>query len=145
MRFCSVCILAAASLILLSSCSKKKTIGSPYILYEIHGIVTDDGGTPLKGISVYSGNSEADVTSSKGEFVIFGRSAPSEYAEVVCEDPDGTENGGSFMKTTVSVKMRLRSAGSGNNMGNYFASEVVVRMLLKDDGMQDDMNPPIHS
>ena len=129
--------------VMLTSCSKKKTIGSPYILYEIHGTVTDGDGNFLKGISVSSGESGSDVTSANGEFVIYGRSVPSEYADIVCEDTDGSNNGGDFMKTTVSVQMKLRSAGSGNNKGNYFASGVVVQMLLKNEGMQDDVTPPV--
>lgn len=138
-----VLMLMACAAVMTSSCSKKKTIGSPYILYEIHGTVTDMDGKPLQGISVSSGESGSDLTSANGEFEIYGRSAPSEYADVVCEDTDGDSNGGDFMKTTVSVQMKLRSAGSGNNKGNYFASEVVIPMLLKNEGMQDDINPPV--
>ena len=46
------------------------------------------------------------------------------------------------MKTNQNVKLRLRAAGSGNNKGNYFASEVVVTMLLKNEGIQDGGDPP---
>ena len=129
------------ALLLAVSCSEKKTIGNPYILYEIHGVVTDQDGNPLKGIYVSSGNSEADITSANGEFVIYGRSVPSSSATITCEDKDGQENGGSYLKTSVSVELKLRSAGSGNNKGNYFASQVKVAMLLKNAGMQDDENP----
>lgn len=135
--------LIIVSLLLAVSCSEKKTIGNPYILYEIHGTVMDSEGNPIKGISVYSGDSQIDVTSSNGEFVIFGRSVPSDYADVVCEDKDGEENGGDFMKTSASVKLKLRSAGSGNNQGNYFASDVEIVMLLKDEEIQGDINPPL--
>mgnify|MGYP003299308907 FL=1 len=55
---------------------------------------------------------------------------------------DGEANGGFFMKTNQNVPLRLRNAGSGNNKGNYFASEVVVTMILKNEGIQDGGDPP---
>jgi len=138
-------IVLFVSLLLAVGCSGKKTIGNPYILYEIHGVVTDADDNPLEGIEVYSADSEKDVTSVNGEFVIFGRSVPSSFAKITCEDKDGEDNGGEFMRTTQSIELRLRSAGNGNNKGNYFASGVTVRMLLKDDELQDDINPPLPS
>lgn len=143
MKFLGISVLTFLMSLFAVSCSSKKTIGNPYILYEIHGTVTDPQGVPVEGIEVSSGDMGSDVTSANGEFVLFSRSAPSEYATVVCEDKDGEANGGAFMKTSVTVQLKLRSAGNGNNKGNYFASEVVIRMILKDDEMQDDINPPV--
>ena len=130
--------------LLAVSCGRKESPGTPYILYEIHGTVVDQTGKPLEGIKVTSGSSEADMTSVNGEFVVFGKSVPtsSEHASVVCEDIDGESNGGAFMKTTQQVKLKLRSAGSGNNKGNYFASEVVISMIPKNDGMQNGNDAP---
>ncbi len=131
-------------ILLAVSCGRKENPGTPYILYEIHGRVVDADGNPLKGIKVFSGTAEAAYTSSNGVFAIFGKSVPStsETAVITCEDEDGDKNGGSFMKTNQNVKLRLRAAGSGNNKGNYFASEVVVTMLLKNEGIQDGGDPP---
>ena len=143
-RFVRAIILSMVFLLAIS-CSSKKTIGDPYILYEIHGQVLDQDGNPLKDIVVYSGDSDEDKTSANGEFVIFGRSVPARYVSLTCEDKDGDLNGGSYIKTSVSVELKLRSAGSGNNKGNYFASGVEVRMILKNDDLQDDMNPPLPS
>lgn len=143
MRIFVISLLTVSMVLLMASCSSKRTIGNPYILYEIHGTVTDPQGAPVKGISVSSGDMGSDITSSNGEFVLFGRSAPSESATVICEDKDGEVNGGPFMKTSVQVQLKLRSAGDGNNKGNYFASEVVIRMIPKDEQMQDEINPPV--
>ena len=133
MRIFVISLLTVSMVLLMASCSSKKTIGNPYILYEIHGTVTDPQGAPVKGISVSSGDMGSDI----------GRSAPSESATVICEDKDGEANGGPFMKTSVQVQLKLRSAGDGNNKGNYFASEVVIRMIPKDEQMQDEINPPV--
>lgn len=137
-------IIAALGILLAVSCGRKENPGAPYILYEVHGNVVDIDGNPLKGIKVYSGTAEAAYTSVNGAFVIFGKSSPSHSgtALVTCEDTDGEENGGHFLKTDQNVKLRLRNAGSGNNKGNYFASEVVVTMLLKNEGIQDGIDPP---
>lgn len=143
MRYFGISVLFMSVALLAVSCSSKKTIGNPYILYEIHGTVTDPQGVPVSGIAVSSGDMGSDVTSANGEFVLFARSAPSEYATVVCEDKDGEANGGSFLKTSVTVQLKLRSAGNGNNKGNYFASEVLVRMIPKNDEMQGGVNPPV--
>lgn len=131
-------------LLLAVSCGRKEQTGTPYILYEIHGTVTDSDGNPLSGIRVMSGTSEPVYTSSGGTFVLFGKSAPSssESAVITCDDMDGEANGGFFMKTNQNVPLRLRNAGSGNNKGNYFASEVVVTMILKNEGIQDGGDPP---
>lgn len=127
----------------VAACSRKSTTGVPYILYEVHGTVVDPDGTPIKDIVVYSGESEEDKTSVNGEFVIFGKSSPSTHALITCEDKDKELNGGEFTTTNTSVELRLRSAGNGNNKGNYFASEVVIKMIPKDDSLQDDINPPL--
>ena len=76
------------------SCSKKQTIGEPFILYEVHGVVygsyfkeVEGGGkeyitVPLKGIKVTSdSSSEAAYTSDQGNFVVYGRSVPMETVE----------------------------------------------------------------
>ena len=136
--------IVVLGLFLAVSCGRKENPGTPYILYEIHGNVVDQAGKPIEGIKVTSGSSEADMTSVNGEFVIFGKSVPATYGyvTVVCEDIDGDSNGGAFMKTTKSVELRLRSAGSGNNKGNYFASQVLVSMIPKNDGLQNGNDAP---
>ena len=138
-------VLMLLGVLLAVACGRKENPGLPYILYEIHGTVVDQDGNPLEGIKVISGTSEAALTSPNGLFVVFGKSVPtaSESALITCEDTDGDSNGGSFMKTSLNVNLRLRSAGSGNNKGNYFASDVVVMMLPKSDGMQGGETPPI--
>ncbi len=132
------------AVLLAVSCGRKDNAGTPYILYEIHGEVRDADGNPLHRIKVRSGSSESVETSVNGVFVVYGKSAPvaSAVVDVVCEDVDGESSGGSFMKTTQPVQLKLRSAGNGNNKGNYFASGVQITMVAKNEGLQGDGSGP---
>lgn len=123
------------------SCSRKQTIGNPYILYEIHGTVLAPDGMPVEGIVVSTDGAENVLTTRKGNFVIYGRSLPSRYASLTFTDTDMEKNGGHFMKLSVSVELKLRSAGEGNNQGNYFASGVAVTLVLQNDEIQGDKDP----
>jgi putative lipoprotein (rSAM/lipoprotein system) len=132
------------AVLLAISCGRKDNAGTPYILYEIHGEVRDAEGNPLHRIKVRSGSSESVETSVNGVFVVSGKSSPTASAivDVICEDLDGEANGGSFMKTSQPVQLKLRSAGNGNNKGNYFASGVSVTMIAKNEGLQNGGEGP---
>lgn len=141
------------------SCSKKKTIGDPYILYEVHGTVygsyyVDDTDTPesgdrkkvtspLKGIKVISDpSSEAAYTSREGRFVVYGRSVPADVVTIAFEDEDGDNNHGTFLRTTRMVELRQRSAGEDRNYEGYFiATGIEVNMILKNDELETDPTP----
>jgi hypothetical protein len=138
------------------SCSKKQTIGEPFILYEIHGTVywsyyVDDTDTPevgdkkrvtspLKGIRVISdSSSESAYTSSKGHFVVYGRSVPASVVTIAFEDQDGENNHGTFMRKTQMIELRQRSAvGDRNYEGYWIATDVEVNMFLKNDNLESD-------
>lgn len=143
-----------SSILLLSSfsCSKKKTIGEPFILYEVHGTVygsymkeNDNGvleqvSVPLKGIKVTSdSSSEAAYTSTSGNFVVYGRSVPSEVVTIAFTDMDGENNYGLFLKSEKKVSLRhLRDGGDRNYEGYWIATDVEVTMLKKADSMESD-------
>ena len=137
------------------SCSKKKTIGDPYMLYEVHGTVYGDQNIldtstpqeddyvtvtlPLKGIKISSGDGDPVYTNSNGEFVIYGRSNPGNSIALVFVDDDSTMNGGPYQKQTKIINLRQRDAGdSGNYRGYWFASGVEVKMLLKNESINPD-------
>ena len=138
------------------SCSKKKTIGEPYILYEIHGTVygsyyvdnvetpeEDDKvkvTSPLKGIKVITDDSSKPVyTSKEGRFVAYGRSVPADVVELVFEDPDGENTYGSFLKKKQRIQLRQRSEdGDRNYEGYWIASGVEVTMFLKNDDLESE-------
>ena len=137
------------------SCSKKQTIGEPFILYEVHGVVcgsyfkeVEGGGkeyvtVPLKGIKVTSdSSSEAAYTSEQGSFVVYGRSVPMQTVEIAFEDVDVENNHGLFLRTTQRVTLRKQKEGGDRNYEGYWiATDVKVTMLKKDDSLDVNPNP----
>jgi hypothetical protein len=151
-----IVILSSVFCLTAFSCSKKKTIGEPYILYEIHGTVygtyyVDDTSTPeegdkkrvtspLKGIRVVSdSSSEPAYTSNEGRFVVYGRSVPADVVTIAFEDQDGEGNHGTFMRKTQRNELRQKSAGGDRNYEGYWiATDVEVNMFLKNDNLESD-------
>ena len=124
-----LCVLAVAA---SSSCSKEQ-VGDPYILFEVHGKVTDADGHPIPGIKVFSGVTDAQETNSNGNFTFFGRSVPSATVRLTFEDKDGDKNGGEFVTMSQEVSLIMKTSGSatGNFKGTYYADQVTVVMLAK--------------
>jgi hypothetical protein len=152
-RFLKTVSIIASFLLLTSfSCSKKKTIGEPYILYEIHGTVygsyykeKEGAGkelvtSPIKDIKVISdSSSEVAYTSDAGRFVVYGRSVPTQTVSIAFEDTDGDNNHGTFLRTTKHVTLRKMKDGADRNYEGYWiASGVEVTMLRKTDSMESD-------
>ena len=133
-------ILAAMMVLSALSCTKDYQEGSPFILFEVHGKVVDVEGNPIEGIQVSSGTAEVKTTNVNGNFSFFGRSAPSATASLNFEDKDKEENGGYFLNAMKSVPLVLKSPGtsSGSYKGTYFAKEVEVVMILKEEGLDPD-------
>lgn len=131
-------LIATASLLL--SCSAAEPIGEPYILFEVHGTVMDQEGNPIQGIEVSAGTSDNVKTNLNGNFTFNGRSVPMSAAKLTFTDKDGQDNGGEFQKQTVYVEMNLKIPGEeyGNFKGKYFAQNVEVRMIPKNDVINPD-------
>ena len=128
----------AAILMMAASCAKEQA-SDPYMLFEVHGKVMDTAGNPLAGISVSSGLSDVQTTTSNGTFVFYGRSVPMSLVVLTFEDKDGEKNGGEFSNLTKEIAVKEKTPGSndGNFKGTYFAGGVEVVMLKK----SEDMNP----
>lgn len=133
-------ILAAVLVLSAISCTKNYKEGSPFILFEVHGTVMDVEGNPIEGIQVSSGTAETRTTNVNGNFSFFGRSVPVSNASLKFEDKDKEDNGGYFLSTTKSVPLVLKTPGtsSGSYKGTYFAQEVEVVMILKQEGLDPD-------
>ena len=157
--FRALLIVCSMFTLMAFSCSKKKTIGDPYMLYEVHGTVYGDQTVPdtstpqeddyitvtlpLKDIKVSSGNGDPVYTNSNGVFVIYGRSNPGTSISLVFQDDDNAMNGGPYQKLTKTIELRQRDAGdSGNYRGYWFASGVEVKMLLKNESINPDPTLP---
>ena len=149
-------VLSMAFFLTAFSCSKKKTIGEPFILYEVHGTVygtysVENTDTPqegdykrvtskLKGVEVISdSSSEVAVTSNEGGFVVYGRSTPTDEITLTFCDKDGDQNHGEFLKKEQRITLRKKSSGGDRNYeGYYIATDVEVIMFLKDEELQPD-------
>ena len=126
--------LFISSLMLLSSCNKEQA-GDPYILFEIHGKVIDADGNPIEGIHISSGQTEVQKTSKSGVFSFYGRSNPVNYVILTFEDKDGDSNGGEFLKAAKDILVYQKTPGSesGNYKGTYFAGDVEVILIKKNE------------
>ena len=135
-----ILILAAMMLLSALSCTKDYKEGSPFILFEVHGTVMDADGNPIEGIQVSSGTAETRTTNVNGNFSFFGRGVPLSTATLKFEDNDKEDNGGHFLTTTRNVPLVLKTpgTGSGSYKGTYFAQDVEVVMILKEEGLDPD-------
>ena len=134
------------------SCSKKKTIGDPYMLYEVHGTVYGDQkvldtSTPQEDdyvtVTLPLKNIRVSYTNTDGKFVLYGRSNPGTSISLVFQDDDAAMNGGPYQKLTKTIELRQRDAGdSGNYRGYWFASGVEVKMLLKSESINPEPTLP---
>lgn len=153
-----IIFLITASLCLTAfSCSKQKAIGNPYIMFEVRGTVygiyyventdTPEEGdlmkvtSPIEGIKVTTDiSSEPALTTSKGNFVVYGRGPVSDHTTIKFEDPDGDGNHGHFLTTKKSVLLHQTKPGDDKNYEGYWvATGVEVTLLQKDDEL--DPNP----
>lgn len=128
--------LLISSSALFFSCTQEQT-GDPYMLFEVHGKVMDADGNPIEGIHVSSGQAEVQTTNKNGSFTFYGRSNPTTYVILTFEDKDGEDNGGEFVKISKDILVYEKTPGSevGNFKGTYFAGDVEVILLKKDEDM----------
>ena len=155
----AVVVICSIFTLMAFSCSKKKTIGDPYMLYEVHGTVYGDQKVldtstpqeddyitvtvPLKGIKVTSGDGDPAYTNSDGGFVLYGRSNPGTSVSLIFHDDDAAMNGGPYQRLTKTIELRQRDAGdSGNYRGYWFASGVEIKMLLKSESINPEPTLP---
>ena len=126
--------LIIASSALFFSCTKEQA-GDPYMLFEVHGKVMDADGNPIEGIRVSSGLAEVQTTNKNGSFAFYGRSNPTTYVILTFEDKDGEDNGGEFLKMSRDILVYEKTPGSesGNFKGTYFAGDVEVILIKKDE------------
>ena len=133
-------LLGIFLLTLFVSCSKYEQIGNEYILFEIHGTVTDVEGNPIEGIKVSGGTTTEVYTNLNGSLTLRGRTSPTEYVRLSFEDKDGESNGGKFLKRDVAipVQQKLQGDENGNFKGKYFAQGVKVILVTKTSELNPD-------
>ena len=129
-------LFTAFAVVMIAACSKVQA-DDPYMLFEIHGKVIDPDGNPIKGIQVSSGQSDAQTTNVNGVFSFYGRTVPSSLVVLTFEDKDGDDNGGKFVTLSKDISLNMKTPGSdsGNYKGTYFAGDVEVVLLKKDENI----------
>lgn len=145
-KFLNICrvMLGLLGISAVSACNEDPTppdvvaeYGVPHADYVVRGKVTDEAGTPIKGIQVSSlaGNEyhrqcDTVYTDDDGGYEIrrtidfLGREVDVRY-----EDVDGYENGGLFMTEDRKVALEKQEDGSGWYDGLFAAFGVDVKMI----------------
>ena len=92
--------------------------GTPHADYQFMGTVTDESGSPVKGIKVSAKNVyhrydsavieaygvDSTLTDSKGKYAVEGEAFLGEHIlKLIVEDLDGEANGGNFMNDTIDI------------------------------------------
>ena len=92
--------------------------GTPHADYQFMGTVTDESGSPVKGIKVSAKNVyrrydgavvetygvDSTLTDSKGKYAVEGKAFVDEQVlKLIVEDLDGEANGGAFKNDTIDI------------------------------------------
>ena len=92
--------------------------GTPHADYQFSGTVTDESGSPVKGIKVSAKNVyrrydstvvetygvDSTLTDSKGKYAVEGGAFLGEHIlKLIVEDIDGELNGGAFKSDTIDI------------------------------------------
>lgn len=95
--------------------------GSPTVLYEVKGKVTDQKGNPIPGIQVtvesefkgdgclvyYSAIEEAVTTGSNGKWQRYASHMPTQTLKISYKDIDGEAGGGEFADDSIFVNVTI--------------------------------------
>lgn len=144
MKKSCILFLLLTSLAIISACDKNQD-ADPYMLFEVHGKVMDADGKPIEGIHISSGQAEVQKTNKNGVFAFYGRSNPTTYVYLTFEDKDGESNGGSFVNMTEKISVREKTPASkvGNYKGTYFAGDVKVVLIKKNEDISEVPDSPM--
>lgn len=131
-------ILAAASLLALSSCNAGEDGSNDliYMWFEVSGTVVDPAGFPIEGISVIAESAELVQTDVAGRFTVQGGGVPAESTSI--RFLDALDDDVKYLPKTVMVDLEKYKEGHGWNEGYYRnKDEVVVTM-----NREDTITPP---
>lgn len=131
-------ILAAASLLALSSCNAADDGSNDliYMWFEVSGTVVDPAGFPIEGISVIAESAELVQTDVAGRFTVQGGGVPAESTSI--RFLDAVEDDVKYLPKTVMVDLEKYKDGHGWNEGYYRNKGEVVVTLSR----EDSITPP---
>lgn len=131
-------ILAAASLLALSSCNAGEDGSNDliYMWFEVSGTVVDPAGFPIEGISVIAESAELVQTDVAGRFTVQGGGVPAESTSI--RFLDALDDDVKYLPKTVMVDLEKYKEGHGWNEGYYRNKDEVVVTL----NLEDTITPP---
>lgn len=131
-------ILAAASLLALSSCNAGEDGSNDliYMWFEVSGTVLDPAGFPIEGISVIAESAELVQTDVAGRFTVQGGGVPAESTSI--RFLDALDDDVKYLPKTVMVDLEKYKEGHGWNEGYYRNKDEVVVTLNR----EDTITPP---
>ena len=131
-------ILAAASLLALSSCNAGEDGSNDliYMWFEVSGTVVDPAGFPIEGISVIAESAELVQTDVAGRFTVQGGGVPAESTSI--RFLDALDDDVKYLPKTVMVDLEKYKEGHGWNEGYYRNKDEVVVTL----NWEDTITPP---
>lgn len=131
-------ILAAASLLALSSCNAGEDGSNDliYMWFEVSGTVVDPAGFPIEGISVIAESAELVQTDVAGRFTVQGGGVPAESTSI--RFLDALDDDVKYLPKTVMVDLEKYKEGHGWNEGYYRNKDEVVVTLNR----EDTITPP---
>lgn len=131
-------ILAAASLLALSSCNTGEDGSNDliYMWFEVSGTVVDPAGFPIEGISVIAESAELVQTDVAGRFTVQGGGVPAESTSI--RFLDALDDDVKYLPKTVMVDLEKYKEGHGWNEGYYRNKDEVVVTLNR----EDTITPP---
>ena len=131
-------ILAAASLLALSSCNAVEDGSNDliYMWFEVSGTVVDPAGFPIEGISVIAESAELVQTDVAGRFTVQGGGVPAESTSI--RFLDALDDDVKYLPKTVMVDLEKYKEGHGWNEGYYRNKDEVVVTLNR----EDTITPP---
>ena len=118
------------SLILVVSCnndSRQDWSGMEHFEFEISGMVTDNLGKPIYGISV-SASGSTTQTSADGTYKLEGQGGTATSLIVSFADVDGASNGGLYFGATMNVQLEYVEGKHGPFLGLFSKSGVNVSL-----------------
>ncbi len=116
--------------------------GVPHADYMVKGTVTDEAGTPIRGIKTalkgfYPGVEEVYVdgidsiqTDASGQYQLKYEGAPHNYLKLIVEDIDGEANGGEFLGDTLDISFDKGEKLKDGN-GNWYMGEFEIQKDIK--------------
>ena len=131
-------ILAAASLLALSSCNAGEDGSNDliYMWFEVSGTVVDPAGFQIEGISVIAESAELVQTDVAGRFTVQGGGVPAESTSI--RFLDALDDDVKYLPKTVMVDLEKYKEGHGWNEGYYRNKDEVVVTLNR----EDTITPP---